>query len=148
MTNTQTNISGFSGLNNPLDVVEDEIHWHGCNAGDTIFGIEADGTIKSCPGLANAYAGGNIRDRRLREIWETSEPIAVTIPVRQAAAWAAEYVLAPPGDGEALEVFTLEKLLHDERRAAVFGADVEDVDHVGMAHEVRRAGCPSASSPG
>ena len=34
------------------NVVEDEIHWHGCNAGDTVIGIEADGTIKSCPGLA------------------------------------------------------------------------------------------------
>ena len=44
------------------NVVEDEIHWHGCNAGDTVFGIEADGTIKSCPGLPRAYAGGNIRD--------------------------------------------------------------------------------------
>jgi radical SAM protein with 4Fe4S-binding SPASM domain len=45
---------------------------------DTIFGIEADGTIKSCPGLPSPYAGGNVRDRSLREIWETSEPLAFT----------------------------------------------------------------------
>jgi len=60
------------------NVIEDEIHWHGCNAGDTIFGIEADGTIKSCPGLPSPYAGGNIRDKSLREIWEHSEPLAFT----------------------------------------------------------------------
>jgi radical SAM protein with 4Fe4S-binding SPASM domain len=60
------------------NVIEDEIHWHGCNAGDTVFGIEADGTIKSCPGLSRDYAGGNIRDRSLRDIWENSEPIAFT----------------------------------------------------------------------
>jgi radical SAM protein with 4Fe4S-binding SPASM domain len=58
------------------NILDDEIHFHGCNAGDTVMGIEADGTIKSCPGLANAYAGGNVRDMRLKEIWETSEPIA------------------------------------------------------------------------
>lgn len=60
------------------NVIEDEIHWHGCNAGDTIFGIEADGTIKSCPGLPRVYAGGNVRDLSLREIWETAEPLAFT----------------------------------------------------------------------
>lgn len=60
------------------NVVEDEIHWHGCVAGDTVFGIEADGTIKSCPGLPSPYAGGNIRERSLRDIWENSEPIAFT----------------------------------------------------------------------
>ncbi|HEY5721559.1 MAG TPA: radical SAM protein [Allosphingosinicella sp.] len=60
------------------NAIEDEIHWHGCNAGDTIFGIEADGTIKSCPGLPRVYAGGNVRDKSLREIWETAEPLAMT----------------------------------------------------------------------
>ena len=60
------------------NAVEDEIHWRGCTAGDTIIGIEADGTIKSCPGLPSPYAGGNIRDRRLKDIWENSEPMAFT----------------------------------------------------------------------
>ncbi|HMG48677.1 MAG TPA: radical SAM protein [Allosphingosinicella sp.] len=60
------------------NVLDDEIHWHGCNAGDTILGIEADGTIKSCPGLPSPYAGGNVRDRRLRDIWENSAPLAFT----------------------------------------------------------------------
>lgn len=58
------------------NVVNPEIHFHGCNAGDTVLGIEADGTIKGCPGLPSPYAGGNIRDRRLRDIWENAEPLA------------------------------------------------------------------------
>jgi radical SAM protein with 4Fe4S-binding SPASM domain len=58
------------------NIVDPEIHFHGCNAGDTVMGIEADGTIKSCPGLGSAYAGGNVRDTRLRDIWEQSETIA------------------------------------------------------------------------
>lgn len=58
------------------NLVEEEIHFHGCTAGETVMGIEADGTIKSCPGLSGAYAGGNVRDKRLREIWDESEAIA------------------------------------------------------------------------
>ncbi len=45
-------------------------HWLGCNAGQNTIGLEADGTIKGCPSLpTNGYAGGNIRDRSLEEIW-------------------------------------------------------------------------------
>ncbi len=58
------------------NVVDDEIYFHGCSAGDTVMGIEADGTIKSCPGLPSPYAGGNIRQRRLRDIWENADPLA------------------------------------------------------------------------
>jgi radical SAM protein with 4Fe4S-binding SPASM domain len=60
------------------NVFDEEIHWHGCSAGDTVLGIEADGTIKSCPGLPSPYAGGNVRDKRLRDIWENADPIAFT----------------------------------------------------------------------
>ncbi|HYE29612.1 MAG TPA: radical SAM protein [Allosphingosinicella sp.] len=60
------------------DLSDDELHWAGCSAGDSVLGIEADGTIKSCPGLPRPYAGGNVRDRSLREIWEESEPLAFT----------------------------------------------------------------------
>jgi radical SAM protein with 4Fe4S-binding SPASM domain len=72
-----SNIGYFGPYESTIrNILDDEIHFHGCNAGDTVMGIEADGTIKSCPGLANAYAGGNIRNMRLKQIWETSEPIA------------------------------------------------------------------------
>ncbi|MBL8955724.1 MAG: radical SAM protein [Myxococcaceae bacterium] len=45
-------------------------HWLGCNAGQNTIGLEADGTIKGCPSLpTKGYAGGNIRDKSLEEIW-------------------------------------------------------------------------------
>lgn len=45
----------------------------GCQAGAATLGIEADGTIKGCPSLAaDHYGGGNIRDRRLRDILESA----------------------------------------------------------------------------
>ena len=60
------------------NIMNDEIHFHGCHAGDTVMGIEADGSIKSCPGLPSPYVGGNIKIRRLRDIWENADPIAFT----------------------------------------------------------------------
>jgi radical SAM protein with 4Fe4S-binding SPASM domain len=72
-----SNIGYFGPHESSLrNVMNEDIHFHGCNAGDTVMGIEADGTIKSCPGLPSPYAGGNIRDRRLRDIWENAEPLA------------------------------------------------------------------------
>jgi radical SAM protein with 4Fe4S-binding SPASM domain len=54
----------------------DLVHWGGCGAGDNVLGIEADGTIKACPGLPAAYAGGNVRDKPLAEIWRESQALA------------------------------------------------------------------------
>jgi Y-X(10)_GDL-associated radical SAM protein len=49
---------------------DDRVHWPGCNAGQNTMGIEADGTIKGCPSLPTVgYAGGNVRDLTLEEIW-------------------------------------------------------------------------------
>lgn len=46
-------------------------HSGSCGAGITTLGIEADGTIKGCPSLSTeSWAGGNIRDRPLLELWE------------------------------------------------------------------------------
>ena len=43
--------------------------WAGCQAGLHGLGLEADGTLKGCPSLpTQAYAGGNIRDRSIREM--------------------------------------------------------------------------------
>lgn len=56
---------------------EDRIHWTGCNAGQNTIGIEADGTIKGCPSLPTSpYAGGNIRDLNLSDIWWKTDPLA------------------------------------------------------------------------
>lgn len=44
--------------------------WAGCQASETAIGIEADGVIKGCPSLDKyRYAGGNVRDRPIAEIW-------------------------------------------------------------------------------
>lgn len=50
--------------------------WQGCTAGLSTLGIEADGKIKGCPSLPTAaYTGGNVRDRSIREIVETTEEL-------------------------------------------------------------------------
>lgn len=49
-------------------------HWTGCSAGQTGMGLESDGTVKGCPSLSTVdYAGGNIRDLSLEDIWRSSE---------------------------------------------------------------------------
>jgi len=46
-------------------------HYLGCQAGLTGLGIEADGSIKSCPSLGGAAnTGGNWREHGLRAVWE------------------------------------------------------------------------------
>lgn len=54
-------------------------HMASCGAGRSTLGIEADGTIKGCPSLPTAaWAGGNIRDNTLEEIWERAPPLRYT----------------------------------------------------------------------
>jgi radical SAM protein with 4Fe4S-binding SPASM domain len=58
---------------------------HGCGAGETVLGIEADGTIKGCPSLpADRYGGGNVRDRRLRQILRESAPLSFAARARRS----------------------------------------------------------------
>ncbi len=53
-----------------------ETLWEGCSAGVLTIAIEADGTVKGCPSLpTSVYAGGNVRDAALSEIWATGEPM-------------------------------------------------------------------------
>jgi radical SAM protein with 4Fe4S-binding SPASM domain len=62
-------------------------YWSGCQAGDRTLGIEADGTFKGCPSLPTApYAGGNVRDRPLRELLETT-PLRFTRDRSLADLW-------------------------------------------------------------
>lgn len=45
-------------------------------AGQTVLALEADGTVKGCPSLATVgFAGGNVRDMSLDDIWHHSEGI-------------------------------------------------------------------------
>jgi radical SAM protein with 4Fe4S-binding SPASM domain len=51
----------------------DAAHWTGCGAGHTVLALESDGTVKGCPSLATShFAGGNVRDLTLEQIWSTS----------------------------------------------------------------------------
>jgi radical SAM protein with 4Fe4S-binding SPASM domain len=53
-----------------------EAHWRGCRAGINVIGLESDGTVKGCPSLPTApYAGGNVRELSLEQIWEHSEAV-------------------------------------------------------------------------
>ena len=55
---------------------DERVHWAGCKAGQTCLALEADGTVKGCPSLATVgFAGGNVRDLSLEEIWRTSREI-------------------------------------------------------------------------
>ncbi len=67
---------------------DERVHWTGCNAGQNTIGIEADGTVKGCPSLATVeYAGGNIRDRKLSEIWKHSPNLSFSRKDRLDELW-------------------------------------------------------------
>lgn len=54
-------------------------HGGSCGAGRGTLGIEADGTIKGCPSLQTQdWAGGNILDSTLQDIWERSSRLRYT----------------------------------------------------------------------
>jgi radical SAM protein with 4Fe4S-binding SPASM domain len=54
-------------------------HLSSCGAGRSTLGIEANGDIKGCPSLPTAdYVGGNIREHRLRDVWERAAPLRFT----------------------------------------------------------------------
>ena len=55
---------------------DESVHWSGCQAGQTGLALEADGTVKGCPSLATVgFAGGNVRDLTLEDIWRSSKEI-------------------------------------------------------------------------
>jgi radical SAM protein with 4Fe4S-binding SPASM domain len=55
----------------------DRDHFQGCQAGKLVMGIESDGAVKGCPSLqTQAYVGGNLREKGLREIWEAAPELA------------------------------------------------------------------------
>ncbi|MDP9035775.1 MAG: radical SAM protein, partial [Myxococcota bacterium] len=63
-------------------------HRGSCGAGRFGMGIESNGAIKACPSLpSEAYVGGNVRDDRLRDIWERAEPLRFTRNDRRPELW-------------------------------------------------------------
>lgn len=65
-----------------------EMHWAGCFAGRNSMGIEADGTIKGCPSLpTSAYAGGNVRETSLADIWSSTPELSFARNSRTEELW-------------------------------------------------------------
>jgi radical SAM protein with 4Fe4S-binding SPASM domain len=63
-------------------------HSTGCGAGRLTMGIEADGTIKGCPSLGTArWAGGNVRETPLAEIWRRASALRYTRDRTVADLW-------------------------------------------------------------
>jgi len=63
-------------------------HWAGCQAGRYVLGIESHGDVKGCPSLQSAhYVGGNLRRRRLADIWGSSPELAFTRARTVADLW-------------------------------------------------------------
>lgn len=65
-----SNNLGYFG---PFEHILRADHWKGCAAGRHVLGIESNGDVKGCPSLPSApYVGGNLREARLADIWETA----------------------------------------------------------------------------
>ncbi len=52
--------------------------WNGCQAGLSVLGIQSDGSIKGCLSLPDSYIEGNIRQRRLADIWNDPHAFSYT----------------------------------------------------------------------
>ncbi|HRI64491.1 MAG TPA: radical SAM protein [Polyangium sp.] len=53
-----------------------EKHGESCSAGRSTLGIESNGDIKGCPSLpTESWVGGNIRQHKLRDIWERASAL-------------------------------------------------------------------------
>ncbi|MGE5112837.1 MAG: GDL motif peptide-associated radical SAM/SPASM maturase [Acidobacteriaceae bacterium] len=63
-------------------------HWTGCSAGSLVVAIESDGTVKGCPSLPTRdYAGGNVRQISLEDIWRHSERVDFARGSRHDMLW-------------------------------------------------------------
>ena len=50
--------------------------WNGCYAGKTVLGIQSNGNVKGCLAMSDEFIEGNIRDRRIKEIWNDPNSFA------------------------------------------------------------------------
>lgn len=113
-------------------------HANGCGAGQVTMGIEADGTIKGCPSLAtNAWAGGNVRETSLRDLWERSSALRYTRDrtakdlwgycatcyyadvCRAGCTWTGDSLFGRPGNNPYCHHRALEMKKHGKRERLV-----------------------------
>ncbi len=137
-----------------------------CGAGKTSMGIEADGSIKGCPGLpSDAYIGGNIREHRLREIWERGKPLRYTRDRTRedlwgfckscyyaeecmaGCTWTSHVFFGKPGNNPYCHhrALTLKEEGKRERLVHSTGADGRPFDHGSFRIEVED--CPATPQP-
>jgi radical SAM protein with 4Fe4S-binding SPASM domain len=129
-------------------------HCTGCGAGKLTIGIEADGTLKGCPSLpTDAYAGSNIRESTLAEVWSRARALRFTRDrtsqnasqelwgfcatcyyaeeCRAGCTWTSHVMLGKPGNNpychhRALE---MDRMGKRERIDRVVAAKGEPFDH-------------------
>ncbi len=109
-----------------------------CGAGRGSLGIEADGTIKGCPSLTtHGWAGGNVRENSLRDIWERAEPLRYTRDrtvddlwgfcrtcyyaneCRAGCTWTADVLFGRPGNNPYCHHRVLERARQGKRERLV-----------------------------
>lgn len=125
-------------------------HHASCGAGRGTIGIEADGTVKGCPSLSTkSWAGGNLREHTMKEIWERSLPLRYTRDrtvkdlwgycatcyyadeCRAGCTWTAEVLFGKPGNNPLCHHRALEmdRVGKRERIVRVQAAPGEPFDH-------------------
>lgn len=73
------NVGYFGPFEHLLRAHTPQGHGGSCGAGRATLGIEADGTLKGCPSLhTDEWAGGNILDTSLQDVWERSSRLRYT----------------------------------------------------------------------
>ena len=111
------NIGYFGPFETKLRGTMPRGHMASCGAGRSGLGIESDGTIKGCPSLSTeSWAGGNVREHRLKDIWERAAPLRYTRDrtvddlwgycrtcyyaeeCRGGCTWTAETLFGKPGN--------------------------------------------------
>lgn len=111
------NIGYFGPYETKLKGTMPSGHMGSCGAGRSGLGIESDGTIKGCPSLSTeSWAGGNVREHRLKDIWERAKPLRYTRDrttddlwgfcrtcyyadeCRGGCTWTAESLFGKPGN--------------------------------------------------
>jgi len=113
-------------------------HLASCGAGRVTLGIEADGTIKGCPSLTtHGWAGGNIRENSLQDIWERSAKLRYTRDrtvddlwgycrtcyyadeCRAGCTWTSDQLLGRPGNNPFCHHRALEMARNGKRERIV-----------------------------
>jgi Y-X(10)_GDL-associated radical SAM protein len=146
---------------------EEQPFWGGCSAGQTAIGLESDGTVKGCPSLATVgYAGGNVRDLSIEEIWHTSEAMHFgrmrsvddlwgfcrdcyyADVCRAGCTWTSDSLLGKPGNNPYCHYRALELEKRGLREKVTKVVDAPDAPFAKGRFELVSEPIPGANPPG